>query len=81
MGNLVTTAFDEVKTASIFNSFEMPGAHMVYSSLSTAVSNLQAPPLSEKIESVYILGGASVYAVSHHCECIHSHTYMYIHVH
>ena len=45
-------------------SSEVPGAHMVCPSLSVAVSNLQAPPLSEKIESVFILGGSSVYAVS-----------------
>ena len=38
---------------------------MVCSSLAGAVSNLQAPPLSGQIESVYILGGSSVYDVSH----------------
>ena len=45
-------------------SSEIPGAHMVCPSLSVAIDNLQAPPLSEKIESVFILGGFSVYAVS-----------------
>ena len=37
---------------------------MVCSSLSNAVNSLETPPLSSMIESVYILGGSSVYAVS-----------------
>ena len=46
------------------SSSEIPGADMVCSSLSSAVDSLDSPPLSTKIESVYILGGSSVYAVS-----------------
>ena len=40
---------------------------MVCSSLSNAVNSLETPPLSSMIESVYILGGSSVYAVSQLC--------------
>ena len=38
---------------------------MVCPSLSVAMGNLETPPLSEKIENVFVLGGSSVYAVSH----------------
>ena len=40
---------------------------MVCSSLSNAVNSLETPPISSMIESVYILGGSSVYAVSQLC--------------
>ena len=40
---------------------------MVCSSLSNAVNSLETPPLSSMIESVYILDGSSVYAVSQLC--------------
>ena len=37
---------------------------MVCPSLSSAVESLNTPPLSTKIESVYVLGGSSIYGVS-----------------
>ena len=40
------------------------GAHLVCESLQEAVDSLSSPPLDEKIESIFILGGASVYEVS-----------------
>lgn len=42
---------------------EFVGADMVCSSLPQVVERLQSPPLSEEIESVYVLGGATVYEV------------------
>jgi hypothetical protein len=36
---------------------------MVCPSLESAVESLQSPPLSDKIESVFVLGGARVYEV------------------
>ena len=44
-------------------SEDIPGAHMVCSSLKVAIESLQSPPLSDKIESVFILGGTHVYEV------------------
>ena len=40
-----------------------PGAHLVCSSLTGAVDTISSPPLADKIESVYILGGSAVYEV------------------
>ena len=37
---------------------------MVCPSLESAIESLQSPPFTEKIESVFILGGARVYEVS-----------------
>ncbi|XP_065884115.1 dihydrofolate reductase-like [Dysidea avara] len=37
------------------------GAHLVCKSLGEAVESLASPPLAEKIESIFILGGTSVY--------------------
>ena len=37
---------------------------MVCPSLESAMESLQCPPLTEKIESVFILGGTRVYEVS-----------------
>ena len=42
---------------------DIPGAHMVCPTLSIAMETIQSPPLSEQIESVFILGGANVYKV------------------
>ena len=39
---------------------------MVCSSLEAAIESLQSPPLSDKIESVIVLGGARAYEVSNH---------------
>ena len=48
----------------IHYSEELPGAHLVCPSLSVAMETIQSPPLSDLIESVFILGGSSVYEVS-----------------
>lgn len=40
------------------------GAHLVCNSLSAAIDKIQAPPLNESIESIWIFGGSSVYEVS-----------------
>ena len=37
---------------------------MVCPSLSVAISNLETPPLSDNIETVFAFGGSSVYSVS-----------------
>ena len=39
---------------------------MVCSSLEAAIEALKSPPLSEKIESVFVLGGALTYEVRNH---------------
>ena len=39
---------------------------MVCPSLESAMESLQSPPLSDKIESVFVLGGARAYEVSSH---------------
>jgi hypothetical protein len=44
-------------------SEDIPGAHMVCPSLESAVESLQSPPLTDKIESVFVLGGTRVYEV------------------
>lgn len=42
----------------------IPGnPHLVCSSLSGAMTALKSPPLDDKIEAVFILGGARVYEV------------------
>ena len=51
----------------IMISTDFPGAHLVSSSLQNAMELLSAPPLSDKIEGVFILGGAEVYKV---CMCV-----------
>ena len=56
-----------VVSLSVFfdpHSSEIPGAHMVCPSLSVAISNLETPPLSDNIETVFAFGGSSVYSVS-----------------
>ena len=40
-----------------------PGAHLVSRSLTEAVDTISSTPLADKIESVYILGGSTVYEV------------------
>ena len=40
-----------------------PGADLVRTSLTAAVEAISSPPLTEKIESIFILGGAAVYEV------------------
>ena len=39
------------------------GAHLVCCSLSEAVNTISSPPLADKIESIFILGGSVVYEV------------------
>ena len=39
------------------------GAHLVCQSLTEALDAISSPPLLDKIESVFILGGAAVYEV------------------
>lgn len=41
-----------------------PGAHLVCDSLTKAVDTISSLPLSNNIESIFILGGASVYEVN-----------------
>lgn len=45
------------------SSANFPGAHLVTSSLLDAVRQVSAPPLSDTIEGVFILGGSKVYKV------------------
>ena len=40
-----------------------PGAHLVCCSLTEAVDTISSPPLADDVESIYILGGLSVYEV------------------
>ena len=44
-------------------SEDIPGAHMVCPSLESAMESLHSPPLNDKIESVFVLGGARAYEV------------------
>ena len=46
-----------------------PGAHLVSCSLTEAVDTISSIPLADKIESVYILGGSTVYEVHVHLMC------------
>lgn len=50
-------------------SEELPGAHLVCPALSVAMETIQSPPLSDLIESVFILGGASVYEEAMRSPC------------
>ena len=57
-----------------------PGAHLVCTALADAVETISSPPLTEKIESIFILGGAAVYEVCDaqtHTTHIHGHTHTY----
>ena len=40
-----------------------PGANLVCRSLTEAVETVSSPPLADKIESIFILGGSAVYEV------------------
>ena len=44
-----------------------PGVHLVCRSLTEAVDTISLPPLADKVESVYILGGSAVYEVHLMC--------------
>ena len=44
-------------------SEDIPGAHMVCPSLESAMESLHSPPLNDKIESVFVLGGTHAYEV------------------
>lgn len=56
-----------------------PGAHLVCCTLTEAVETISSPPLADKIESIFILGGAGVYEV-YVCVYVFTYTYKYVHV-
>ena len=61
-GNLYHCSYSTAITIYHLSS-EIPGAHLVSTTLQSCVDSVSAPPLCDQIESVYILGGASVYEV------------------
>ena len=49
---------------ALLYSSDVPGPHMVTATLQDAMERLSVPPLSDTIESVFILGGTRVYKVT-----------------
>ena len=63
LNNVLPLIFIIIAVHVALHSEDVPGAHMVCPSLESAMESLQSPPLSDKIESVFVLGGARAYEV------------------